>query len=249
MKIKHYYAFEEKDSGQKHLDELNASNWDILRTNKEASPFAIEREISDYERNCNSCLEYKEAAKIICKLLNDYQLKKRIVSLGCGKGIIEWHIKQLIPEVYMKCTDYTRESMKLLEKVFTSCNEFGIFDMLNKDNYKHLEQNDILLMYRVSTEFSIDQWKAIFDYLYQEGGTEYVIFVPTEILTLRIAINEKKVQFYNWLKHRKNTFSGWMYSKKEYVKIFAGTDNKLKYEIVCCEKLGNTEIMLLQRKD
>lgn len=247
MKIKHYYFFDEKDSDKKQFEELNASNWDILRTNKRGGSFAVEREISDYERNCNSCLEYKEAAKIICKLLNDYGLKRRIVSLGCGKGIIEWHIKKLMPELYVKCTDYTSESLKLLEKVFIACDEFGIFDMLEKDDYKKLEQDDIMLMYRVSTEFSIYQWKAIFDKLHQRG-IEYIVFVPAEILTLQIAINEKKVQFCNWLKHRKNTFSGWMYSKNEYVKIFAGTDNKSKYEIAYCEKLGNTEIMLLQRK-
>lgn len=248
MKIKHYYSFDEKDSGKKELDELNSSNWDMLRINKEASPFAIEREIGDYEKNCNSCLEYREAAEIICRLWNDYKLGKRLVSLGCGKGIEEWHIKRLMPELYVKCTDYTRESLKLLEKVFVACDEFGIFDMLEEDDYGSLEQDDTLLMYRVSTEFSIYQWKEIFDKLYRRG-VKYVVFVPAEILTLRIAINEKKMQFCNWLKHRKNTFSGWMYSKRDYIRIFGGTGNKPEYQIVYCEKLGNTEIMLLQRME
>ncbi len=248
MKIKHYYSFDESESGNMYFKELNASNWDLLRTNEKAGPFSIEREINAYEQNCDSSQAFKDAARIICRLLKQYNIKNRLVSLGCGKGIVEWHIKRFMPELYIKCTDYTSEGLKLLEKVFISCNEFDVFDMMADKDYESLRQDDTVLMFRVSTEFSLNQWKEIFDKIYR-GGVKYIVFVPADILTLPILINEKRAFFSNWLRHRKNTFSGWLYSRKEYTKIFMGTGKKPRYKIMHSEKLGHTEVMLLQRAE
>lgn len=238
MKIKHYYYFDRKQA----MKTLNAENWDVLRVDEKPGPFSIERTIDDYEKNCIRCVEYKKAAEIIARMWTEYRLGERLVSLGCGKGILEWHIKKLMPELYIKCTDYAKESLKLLEKVFAECNEFEAFDMLKADDYAGLKQDETLLMYRVSTEFTLEQWKEVFEKLYG-GGIQNIIFVPAEILTFPIAVNEKKNQLANWVKHRKNTFCGWMYSIKEFKKMF-----ELKYEVTYCEKLSNTEIWLLTRE-
>lgn len=243
MKIKHYYFFDREQA----MEALNADNWDMLRLDDKPGPFSIEREISDYEKNCLRCVEYKEAAENIVRIWNEYKLGKRLVSLGCGKGILEWHIKKLMPELYVKCTDYAKESLKLLEKVFIEGNEFEAFDMLNAGDYSELKQNETLLMYRVSTEFSLEQWKEVFEKLYG-GGIQNIIFVPTEVLTLSIAMNEKKNQLANWIKRRRNTFCGWMYSKEEFKKMFKGAGGKIKYKISHCEKLNDTEIWLLTRE-
>lgn len=242
MKIRHYYFF----GREKAMDTLSAENWDELRLDEKPGPFSIERNIDDYEKNCTLSVEYYEAAEAIVRLWDEYKLGKRLVSLGCGKGIVEWHIKKLMPELYIKCTDYATESLELLKKVFVECDEFKKFDMLSTDDYKELRQDEALLMYRVSTEFSFEQWKEVFEKLY-EGGVQNIIFVPTEVLNFSIAINEKKNHLANWVKHRKNTFCGWMYSRKEFEKIFRGINGKLKYEIVHCEMVNDTEIWLMTR--
>lgn len=237
MKIRHYYFFGKKQT----METLNAENWDRLRLDNELGPFSIERKIDDYEKNCILSVEYRKMAEIISGIWKEYNLGERLVSLGCGKGIVEWHIKKLMPNLYIKCTDYTKESLRLLEKVFIKCDEFESFDLLSADDYKNLKQDETLLMYRISTEFSIEQWETIFERLYEEG-IQNIIFVPAEVLTVSIAINEKKNQFVNWVKHRKNTFCGWMYSKNEYGKMLKET-----YKIAYCERINNTEIWLLRR--
>lgn len=243
MKVKHYYNFNDFD-----FEELNETNWDLIRTNNVPGPFSIERDIDEYEKNCNNSPDYKQAAKLICEIIGDYKNEgKRLVSLGCGKGIIEWHIKETLPNLYLKCTDYTIEGLELLKKVFVKCNEFSVFDLLREEDYKILKADDIILMYRVSTEFTSKQWGKIFDKLF-DRGVENIIFVPTEIMTLRIAVNEKKRQILNLIKRKKNTFCGWLYSYGEYLKMFKGEDNNEKYEIVKEKRMNDTIIFVLKRR-
>lgn len=242
MKVRHYYNFERND-----FKELNKSKWDMLRTEKVSGPFSIERVCDKYENNCEASLEYKEAAREICEIIAGYKSNgKRLVSLGCGKGIVEWHIKKMMPNLYLKCTDYAREGLELLEKVFVECDEFCVFDMLKSEDYKVLKKDDIVLMYRISTEFTLSQWKSIFSRLY-DVGIDNIIFVPTEIMTIRIALNEKKRQFMNWIRGKENTFCGWLYSYDEYPKIFRGIDGKAKYEIVTQKRIKDTIVFELRK--
>lgn len=220
MKIKHYYFFEEtqsKMSGRK----INAQNWDILRCDNNKSPFAIEKTIEEYEENCRISFEYEKAATILCKLISSFG-NNTMVSLGCGKGILEWHIKKKLPDLYIECTDYAEKSVKLLRSVFTECNNISVFDMINGD-YKKWKGATVLI-YRVSTEFTSKEWKVIFNKMY-EAGIENVIFVPTELLTFRIIYGEKLRMFMNFLKGNPTTFCGWMYSKSEFLKMFRGNSN------------------------
>ena len=246
MKIKHYYAFDEKLQSEHDFGKMNSANWDILRTDCIPGPFSIEKEIDDFEENCKSSSSYKEVAEIICKVIKDYKMGNRLVSLGCGKGIAEWHIKKIMPELYIKCTDYAQKGIEQLAKVFVDCNEFGTFDMLLGDYEIWKKREDILLMYRVSTEFTKEQWQLIFDKIYN-AKIKYIIFVPTEIMTFKIAMYEKGRLLLNLLTGKKITFCGWMYSQREFFEFFSGKDSKLKYQTVVFERFKETGIFALKR--
>ena len=246
MKIKHYYAFDKEIQQENDFEKLNSANWDILRTDNAPGPFSIEKEISAFEENCKVSSNYKEAADVICRLIKEHNLGNRLVSLGCGKGIVEWHIKKNMPELHVKCTDYAQKGIEQLSKVFVDCDEFGTFDMLLGDYGEWAKTGDILLMYRVSTEFSAEQWQSIFDRIYN-SKINYIIFVPAELMTLGIAIGEKGRLLFNLLSGKKVTFCGWMYSQKEYVRFFGGKDGKPKYRIIALEKYKDTGAFALQR--
>lgn len=246
MKIKHYYAFEEKLKKENDFEKLNSANWDILRTDNIPGPFAIERNINDFEENCRTSSDYQEAAEIICRLIKDHNLGDRLVSLGCGKGIVEWHIKQIMPDLYVECTDYAQKGIEQLAKVFVDCDEFGTFDMLSGDYGTWQKTGDILLMYRVSTEFSEEQWQSVFDRIYH-AGINHIIFVPTEIMTLKLAIYEKARFLLNLVSGKKNTFCGWMYSRREFFRLFGGKDGRLKYRTMVLESFQDTGIFVMER--
>ncbi|MCH5266999.1 MAG: hypothetical protein J1E62_01535 [Lachnospiraceae bacterium] len=250
MKIKHYFSFDKKHYKKNGFKKLSSANWDILRTENAPGAFSIEKEISAFEENCKTSVSYKETAEIICNFIKKHELGNRLVSLGCGKGIVEYHIKQIMPEVHIKCTDYAKKSIEQLAKVFIDCDEFDTFDMLSGDYGTWGGTGDILLMYRISTEFSTEQWQLIFDKIYN-ANIQYVIFVPTEIMTLRIALKEKAMLLHNILSGNKITFCGWMYSYKEYLKFFGYNNNtkdsSQKYQVITFDKYRDTGIFVLQR--
>lgn len=53
MIIKHYYYF-----NNKNFKKLNKDNWDELRTSEEDSPFTLEKNRKEYEKNCEKREDY-----------------------------------------------------------------------------------------------------------------------------------------------------------------------------------------------
>ena len=114
-------------------------------------------------------------AKIMCeKLLKDCN---SVASLGVGKGILEWHIKQINTSLKVDCADYTVNSINQLKKVFSLGDDFFVFDML-KDDWKSLNGYDCVILYRMSTEFDKKTWEIIFKKMYA-AKINKIIFVPT----------------------------------------------------------------------
>lgn len=245
MRIKHYYCFEKEAWKKMHSNKLNMENWDVLRTYETKGEFSIERTIDDYISNCERKNDYKETAKIISNIIKRNKWKNA-VSMGAGKCILEYHIKKLLPELNIECTDYTQKSLALVEKVFINCNGFFNFDMLY-DDYNILKEKNVIIMNRVSTEFTRRQWKEIFQNMYN-AGIQNIIFIPTEIMTFRMAIEEMWRYLINIIHRRKNIFCGWMYSRREYLSFFEGvkTSSKL-YTVECSYIERNSEIFVLKR--
>ncbi len=113
-------------------------------------------------------------AKIIGCILKTNGMK-HLVSLGVGKGILEWHLKQLLPYLRTDCTDYTPEALKQLTKVFADHDRVYFFDMMKSD-YSLLAEYDCCIMYRISTELDPSQWRTVFQNLYQKQ-IKNIIFV------------------------------------------------------------------------
>ena len=215
MKIKHYYYFGNEVQKELNGAMLNENNWDVLRTQGDKA-FALENDIEQYEKNCEQSLEYKEAAKMIVSLLKKNNISK-VVSLGAGKGILEWHIKNQMPEVHMVCTDYASEGIEQLKRVFIKCDEIYRYDMVEGDY--SVWKDATILMYRISTEFTKEEWKNIFNRIYQ-CGIGRIIFVPTELLTFKIMVKEFGRHILNRICGRKDIMCGWMYSRKEFIEMF-----------------------------
>ncbi len=250
MIAKHYYYFGERMTGKFNGDgrELNSVNWDALRIDDEKSPFAIEKTVEAYETNCMQASSYKVAAEIIVSTIKrNSWTGRKVISCGVGKGILEWHIKKLCPELHVGCTDYAEKSIDRLKAVFTAMDDGYTFDMINGD-YSALGDDPIIIMFRVSTEFNREQWERVFRNMYS-AGINTVFFVPTELATPAIIAKAHLSHIRNIIKGHKDTFCGWLYSENEFLKMFAGANGGSMYEVK--EKTGveNTAVYLLNRRD
>ena len=237
MKIKHYYYFGKQLNSRISGDSLNKANWEELRNDGISGSFSIEKSVVDYERSCRNADEYAKLAKIITEELSS---NAHLVSLGVGKGILEWHIKQINSKITIECTDYTVNSIELLKRVFINMDAAYVFDILNGD-YEKFDKDSILLFFRVSTEFDFEQWKDIFNKMYI-SGIKNLIFVPTGVDNINSMIVEEFRHIFNKVLGRKDIFCGWLYSENEFLKMFSN-----KYDIERKIPFSQTAVYFLRR--
>lgn len=247
MKTRHYYQFDKKIQTRFQGDTLDKKNWDILRMDEREGAFSIEQSIERYEENCMRSDTYKEAANIIYNLLLSKKLLyRKIISLGVGKGILEWHLKKMDPQLIIECTDYTESAIERLKPIFGEDIVYQ-FDMLEGD-YSQLDKNAILIMYRVSTEFDLRTWRKIFGQIYA-AGISYIVYIPTGLDGLKEMLKEKITHVKNIIKNRKDIQCGWLYSENEYPKMFKESNGKILYFIKSRIYFNNTAVFFLEMND
>ncbi|RKJ20031.1 hypothetical protein D7X48_10755 [bacterium D16-50] len=244
MKIRHFYCFDTKASTNMHSDALDRNNWEVLRAYEDGGAFSLERTREDYIKNCEGSQSYKETAQKISHIVQKNKWNT-VVSLGVGKAVLEYQLKKMSPQLTIECTDFTKQSLDMLGKMFVECDRFSVFDIAN-DDFSVYRDMDAVIMHRISTEFTRTQWKAIFHKMH-DAGIKNVLFIPTELLTIKSAIKEKLHYVANIIRHKKNIFCGWMYTRNEFLNFFRGNDkNHPLYEITHSVRYGNTEMFELK---
>ena len=214
MKFKHYYSFSTKINDGTHSSQNVDLDWVSLRIMGDRA-FALEDSKEEYIKNAKQTSIYKEFAQEILNVLGG---AKRLCSMGVGKGVLEWWIKVLAPELELCCTDYTAQSLEKLKGYFPECNKIQVFDMLRGD-YSLWAKYDAILMFRVSTEFDVDEWESIFDKI-ALAGIKKVVFVPTELMTFKDIARELCLRIRSRCRGEKSVFCGWMYSETEFEMMF-----------------------------
>lgn len=241
MRGRHWYYFGEYYSKKFKGKKLSKGNWDILRNIYMDKNFAIEDTVEKYEENCRCEESYREAAKILCDEFK-HRKCKNVVSVGVGKGILEWHIKNIKPDIKVTCTDYTEKALKKLSKVFRNVDALLCFDMI-KDDWSVLNGYDYVILYRVSTEFSFPEWRKIFEQM-NEKHIKRIIFIPTGLDTWKSMLIELYRHIIRTVLKKKDIFCGWLYSENEFRKMWEG-----QYREEKCIYLQNTAIFFLTRME
>lgn len=238
MIIEHYEVFKT----QFDSTELNQRNWDILRTESKESAYAIEDSIEEYEENCKEAVSYEISSKHIVDILKK-QGCKHVVSLGVGKGILEWHLKKQMPDLYVECADYTEAAIEKLKIVFVDGDAFHRFDIL-EGNYQIFNKDAFFIMYRVSEEFCYSDWCKIFKKM-NENGIKNILFIPDMLATENLAIHMNKRHAKHTEQGIKDIFCGWIYSEDILEEIFQAGE----YEIAERHPIGELVLYLLRQRD
>lgn len=246
MIIRHYYNFG-KDFNNKIKEGMTQDAWEMLRMDSGSKDFGfIEEDREAYVRMCIDNTRCRDMAYEVLNILDSNSIANKVISLGCGKGILEWNLKNIKPELVLECADYTPKSVEYLGKMFPECDKIYVFDMLESEHYsKKMDGNEVVLLYRVSTEFNFKTWESIFSKMSQ-SGVEHIVFIPTELCNMRIGFNEIMRYIYNLARGEgkiRNVFCGYMYSKRIFKKMW-----KKYFDVKETKKIGNTMIFLLCKK-
>ena len=235
MPTKHYFIFNNSEP----ISQLNKEAWDSLRVGTENPAFQFEATLEEYEANCTRRTDCREMAKTIRDaILSIGAGVSSVVSPGAGKGIVEWHLKKLLPSLPMICTDYAESGVASLRRLFRACDKVMVFDML-KGDYSVFGKDAVLLMNRVSTEFTPSEWMQIFR-LCKSSGIKYILFIPTELASIRLKTMETLRHLARRVLRRRDTFCGWLYSRQE-LELMIGVYYKAEIQTM----IGSSALYLL----
>ena len=241
MILKHYFDFgDESNAAMQSKSDKNQTgvDWDYIRQDGKNPSFSLENSREDYIANCEKSVKARENATYIAKQLKQGEA---VCSLGAGKGILEWQLKTMRPDLKLCCSDYAQDALDRLRELFIECDEFKQFDML-RGNYAELKSYDALIMYRISTEFNEAEWRTIFRNCHAMVIPK-ILFVPAEVADIRDLLREIMLRLRFCMKKTKPTFAGWMYSKGVLADILSEY-----YLISDVKKCGHTAIFTLEWK-
>ncbi|HRH24004.1 MAG TPA: hypothetical protein PK109_00215 [Candidatus Paceibacterota bacterium] len=222
--MKHYQVFGSATEALKDQELNSAQSWDALR---ETHPFFSISENRDEWLAASELAVAKDGQDTALAARADevvalIQRKgfDRVFSTGVGGAALEYQIKKKMPQLPVVCSDYSAETVRRLQKVFTESDGVIEFDILKGDwkavERQYLGTNGLCIMYRLDAGFSDDQWHIIFDVM-QEAGVTNVLVIPTGTLTMLSIYNRKKRELLWALKHIPVVFSGYLRTKHRFI--------------------------------
>lgn len=204
MKINHYSIFNAVSS--KKID------WNILREEELELSYFLPNTRFKYLQKFNK-ERVSDYILSIIKQINNLGYTK-LLSLGSGIGQAEYQILKY-SNLNVVVSDNSNSIIRL--------KEFGIFhdvlfiDILNDDF--PVDENTIVLLHRIDTEFNDNDLINIFDKL-KKSRVRHICFVPTNPFVTKILISELKTILLAILKFKKRTFCGYCRSKSSLVKLW-----------------------------
>ena len=214
LKYYHFFGDKEKELG----DNLNnPESWDLLRVDdEENNPFIISKKREEWIKVANGNRSLRLRADSIVSILKENDFNK-VHSFGVGAAHLEYLIKHNFPECEISCSDFAPQGVARLKKVFEEARDITSFDML-KGDWSGVSKESLCLLYRVDTVFNDEQWSEVLKNM-QKAGIKNILFIPSEILTLKKIIYQKTKYFLFKVLRRKTTFSGYVRTKQRFLSL------------------------------
>jgi len=203
MRIKHFAVFKNK---------METLNWEKLRNDEKEGPYYLPHNKEEYLLKVDTA-EPSGLTQIILQEIRRTGLTK-IFSLGSGIASQEYQIKKF-SNGQVVVTDNNSSVLRL--------KQFQIFDnALILDAFKDplpVDESWIVLFPRIDTECDDIQLRKLFEKCHS-AGLKYIIFIPAELLSLRIIIAEIKTMVISLIKKKPRVFCGYARSLGAFKKIF-----------------------------
>lgn len=157
-------------------------------------------------------------AKDIASLLIKKNIKN-VHSIGSGGGVLEYHLKKIVPGIKITASDFAPETVKRLRGVFIECDDVVVFDALDSLAWKKVTSDSLVLFYRIEREFSTQEWRRIFSYMHDSGVEKVLIVVPLYLTLLGYFLSVVRNARYV-LSGTSLSFVGYWRSKKSFEYLF-----------------------------
>lgn len=191
--------------------------WDRLRGQDPDFGFGGSRD--EWIRRARSFPALERQAARIVALLREWGAT-RMVSVGVGTAVLEYHIQTQFPELALRCGDFAPASLEVLRRCFTECRSIELMDLRNP-RWVQDPEREIVLLNRVDTELTDRQWRDVFADLHRQG-VRRVVFIPCGLLTPRALARELQTIVVSALRRRRLTKAGYFRTQGRMRELFDG---------------------------
>jgi hypothetical protein len=204
MRIKHYSMF--------NVHSTKVINWNGLRDEELELPYCLPNSRDKYLLKVNA----EQVSVTVLTMIEQIQKLgyTKMLSLGSGIAQTEYHIKEN-SNLEVIVSDNTNSIKRL--KTYNIFHDALSIDIV-KDDFP-ADENTLVLLHRIDTEFDDRDLKLIFDKL-KKTGVKHICFVPTNPFAFKILLSEFKTFVLSIIKLKKRTFCGYCRSKSTLVKIW-----------------------------
>jgi hypothetical protein len=162
-------------------------------------------------------VDVDEPSKFIKKIIT-FCYKNNITnifSIGSGIAGVEFQIKKF-SNLKVVISDNNESIFKI--KNFDYFDQVIKLDAFN-DKYP-IDSNTLVLFPRIDTEFSDEDLKIIFQKCH-EYHVKHILFIPAELLSIRIFLAELKILMISLIKSKKRIFCGYARTYNSFKKIWS----------------------------
>lgn len=203
MKIKHYSIFNKP---------MQSLNWEDLRDNENEKPYFLPFTKEEYLKKVDVEKPISKT-KLILHEIESSGLRK-IFSIGSGIAAQEFQIKKF-SDFQVFVSDSDRSILRLHN--FNIFDDAIILDAINDP--LPLDETYFVLLPRIDTEFNDIELSRLFAKFHYVGVT-HILFIPAELLNIRIIIIEIKIMIISIIKRKHRVFCGYARSMKSFMKIW-----------------------------
>ncbi|KAA0253152.1 MAG: hypothetical protein EDX89_15170 [Acidobacteria bacterium] len=222
----------------------SAEDWDGLRTEPRETFFSISPVREEWLRHCTGGAEkdgtgnLTARADAIVAVVRELRLTG-IESFGVGGAYLEFNLKSKAPDLHLAVSDVGDGWRKRLSAVFHECDEIRVLDLTRDPMPTHPER--LYLLHRVETSFSNREWKRVFFRLAQ-AGAEYVLFVPSGLLSVEYWWREVKALAARQLRGTRSSFAGYVRNRDGLQALW-----RREYSLIAERDVGGLHGFLLRR--
>ncbi len=236
LTIAHRYPF----TGVRFADGTLASPdaWDQLRGSDPDFGFGGSREAWLARTRAFPSLA-RQATEIVA-LLRRWGVT-RMASVGVGTAVLEYHIQTQDPELLLRCGDYAPASLEMLRRCFTECRSIEVMD-LRDNRWVQDPGHEVVLLNRVDTELTDDEWRGVFGDLHARGVAR-ILMIPCGLLTAAALARELRTIVRSRLRRHPLTKAGYFRTEGRMQQLFnAG------YARTSVHHAGDLPIWVLERR-
>ncbi len=214
MTLPHRYAFG-KTVELGHQGLRTADDWDVVRKADPAFGFTQDRET--WRLAAESSAELGARADAMSAVLRRWGAT-RAVSVGVGTGMLEYLLLRRTPDLELRCGDFAEKSLQELRSRFVECPSIERMDLTDPEWCR--DAAEVVILNRVDTELSGDEWRSVFAKLHDRGSLR-VIWIPAGLLTPAALFREAQTMIVGMLRGMSVSQAGYLRNRAAMIDLFA----------------------------